>query len=319
MARGLCARCAARSRSPEPHSSGSSHSSGQRDEGRGDELARAGIAPEQPQSVEADQGPGLGAQQRGADRRTGRRGGCARRGGGRPRPARAPRAGPRSCRAPSCAASTERPRRRPRRRRRPATPPSRRATRKAMTTPAMRAGARDEQPQVRGEAAEERERRGQQDRQRLPRRARRRSKVEVQDLPAPDDPGPRVVRRRRRDEEGQRGEREDREHDPMAHGDARHGERRHAGTGCGELVRGVAWSGDRRLWRTRCCPPFARRCKRPRSQLRARDIRCRAMIRRVVALAWLVALDRSPPPPRGPTVVRPAERLDAACSSIRSM
>jgi hypothetical protein len=123
----------------------------------------------------------------------------------------------------------------------------------------------------------------------------------MQDLAAPDDPRPRVVCRGRRDEEGQRGEREDRQGDPIAHGDPRHGERRHSGTGCCQLLRG-GHGAARRLLRTRCCPPL-RRCKRACAELFARAYRCRAMIRRLALLAWLTSGARPPPPAptrRGP-------------------
>ena len=93
----------------------------------------------------------------------------------------------------------------------------------------------------------------------------------MQDLPAPHDPGPRVVGRRRRDEEAQRGEREDRQRNAIAHGDARHSERRHSGTGCCQLVRGGHGAAKGRLWRKRCCPPLRRR-NRSCTQLLARGV-----------------------------------------------
>ena len=140
-----------------------------------------------------------------------------------------------------------------------------------MTTPAMRAGPGDEQPQVGREAAEERERRGQQHRQRLPRRAVDGREVEVQDLPPPDDPGPRVVGRGRRREEAQRGEREDRR---SPRGSARRRAARRA-PARGDWVLSAraqgAWSGDGRLWRTPMLPAV-KTMQASRAQLRARAI-----------------------------------------------
>ena len=132
----------------------------------------------------------------------------------------------------------------------------------------------------------------------------------MQDLAAPDDPGPRVVGRRRWDEEAQRGEREDGERNAIAHGDARHSERRHSGTGCCQLVCGRHGAGKRRLWRNRCCPPL-RRTKRsrattgPRHPLQSHDSPCRR-----------ARLASGPDGAGGgcgrPALVRRAERLGAA-------
>ena len=71
------------------------------------------------------------------------------------------------------------------------------------------AGAGDDQPQRRRPVvAEQRERRREQHRQRLPRRALERDEVDVQDLAAPDDPRPRVVGRRRHRQQRQGADRQ---------------------------------------------------------------------------------------------------------------
>ena len=71
---------------------------------------------------------------------------------------------------------------------------------------AARAG--DDQPQVGRGVAEEREDGGEQDRQRLPRRAGVGVQLELDDVAAPLDPRPRVVARRRGVEQRQRGQRQ---------------------------------------------------------------------------------------------------------------
>ena len=76
------------------------------------------------------------------------------------------------------------------------------------------AGAGDDQPQQRrAVVAGEAERRREDHRQRLPRRAGRGDQVAVGDLAAPDDPGPRVVGRDRRERQRQRRQREAAEHE----------------------------------------------------------------------------------------------------------
>ena len=64
--------------------------------------ATARVAPRQPQAVEPEEGPHLGAQQARPRSRAGTRRAGARRGGARRPTGTAPRAAPRSCRAGSC-------------------------------------------------------------------------------------------------------------------------------------------------------------------------------------------------------------------------
>ena len=81
-------------------------------------------------------------------------------------------------------------------------------------------GARDDQPEGRRVVTEERQHGCDPDRQWFPRRAPEGVEVEVRDLAAPDEPGPRVVRRRRGDRE--QGHRE-RDADRYDDGEARAG------------------------------------------------------------------------------------------------
>ena len=71
-------------------------------------------------------------------------------------------------------------------------------------------GPSNQEPEGRGGAPRERQRRRHQDRQRLPRRRPRHHsrQVEIEDLPPPHDPTPRVGRRRRRNEQRQPGKRQ---------------------------------------------------------------------------------------------------------------
>ena len=78
------------------------------------------------------------------------------------------------------------------------------------------AGAGDHEPQVgRRRVAEQREGGREEDRQRLPGRAAHRVEVEVGHLAPPDDPGPRVVGRLARPQQGQRGQAEADEHEQL--------------------------------------------------------------------------------------------------------
>ena len=285
LARGIFARWAARSRSPEPQLRQQPQHRHGREAGQ-HQPACGGLAPQQPQPVEAEERPGLGAQERGAEPeqegvagapgevaiergqpegdkqalRVAQRGVAQRPrrhrvGGGRGG------AGGHAAQAPGDAEGHHDPRDGP--------------------------SSGDEEPQVRRGAAEQRERRGQQHRERLPRRAIDGRQIEVQDLATPDDPRPRVVRRRRGNEEGERSDGQHRQRHAIAHGDARHGKSRHAGTGCCELLRsghGAATIvADLML-------PAVKTVQALDAQLRARAMRCSTMIRRLAVLAWLLAL-----------------------------
>ena len=190
-----------------------------------------GLVPQQPQPVEAEERPGLGAQERGAEPE---QEGVARAPGEVAIERGQPEGDKKALRIAQRGVA-QRPRRdRVGGGRGGAGGHAPQAPRDPEGHHHAGDGARpgDEQPQVGRQAAEQRERRGQQHRQRLPRRAVDGRQIEVQDLAAPDDPRPRVVRRSRGDEEGQRGEGEHAERHAIAHGDARHGKSRHAGTGC---------------------------------------------------------------------------------------
>ena len=198
---GWWARLAARSQSPEPQYSGANHRKALSADAADHASARpAGLAPldREPQPVEArrtatPRGAAAPRRSRAGTRRCG-----GRRGGARSPTGRRRRAAPRSCRGRSCA-----------RTRRPAAASHAaidaggaaaepRAEPVGHRDRQQPAGARDEQPQLgRGVVAEQRERRREEDRQRLPRRPARSCEVEVRDLAAPDDPRPRVVGRRR--------------------------------------------------------------------------------------------------------------------------
>ena len=94
-------------------------------------------------------------------------------------------------------------------------PPRPRAEAEGHEERPQRAGTGDEEPQRGREGvAQQREGRREEHRQRLPRRAADRVEIEVHDLASPDDPGPRVVGRRGRLEQAQRGDREARDHGP---------------------------------------------------------------------------------------------------------
>ena len=209
---GLFARLEARSGSPEPHSSGPNQSTGTATPTAAMRSAQLGLAEPQPQPVEAEERPRLRAQQRGGEaevervvaapvevalERPQRQRGEHRLGVAEHRVAHELVGGEQEERGHDAADHS------------PAGPsPVRRRPRRNAITSDSSAPARAIHSHSIGASvrAEERERRGEQHRQRLPRRPALGHEVEVHDLAAPHDPGPRVVGGRGREQQRERRE-----------------------------------------------------------------------------------------------------------------